>query len=192
MDEPPSVLLKLRIPRRTIIFDHNLWESVYVPKFEHHCPPCRFRDDEESEIDPKLPLSSCFQHRPLPRVIAETMRYSSTTAIPWENMRLIHMLVEKVVYTMAFKPRIIVPKHPSPSQGGLRIKKKYLGSFFFFKPLELDLPTYVIRHVPIYGNVTSSSWSLCPSTCPRSQMPHRPRKPSFVEQYPTKHNLGDT
>ena len=24
-------------------------------------------------------------------------------------------------------------------QGGLRIKKKYLGSFFFFKPLELDL-----------------------------------------------------
>ena len=52
-------------------------------------------------------------------------------------------------------------------QGGLRIKRKYPGSFYFFKPLELDLPTYIIRHIPIYGNVTSSTWSLCPSTCPR-------------------------
>jgi hypothetical protein len=42
-------------------------------------------------------------------------------------------------------------------QGGLRIKKKYPGSFFFFKPLGLDLPTYVIMHIAIYGNVTSSS-----------------------------------
>jgi hypothetical protein len=42
-------------------------------------------------------------------------------------------------------------------QGGLRIKKKYPGSFFFFKPLGLDLPTYVIRHIAIYSNVTSSS-----------------------------------
>jgi hypothetical protein len=43
------------------------------------------------------------------------------------------------------------------NQGGLRILKKYPGSFFFFKPLGLDLPTYVIRHIAIYGDVTSSS-----------------------------------
>ena len=48
-------------------------------------------------------------------VISTTTRYSSTTFIPLENMRLIHMsLTEKVVYTTnyASKPRIIVPKHP--------------------------------------------------------------------------------
>ena len=42
-------------------------------------------------------------------------------------------------------------------KGVLGLKKNTRGRFFFFKPLELDLPTYVIRHVPIYGNVTSSS-----------------------------------
>jgi len=42
------------------------------------------------------------------------------------------------------------------TQGGLRILKRYLGSIFFFKPCWLDLPTYVIRHVPKYGKMTSS------------------------------------
>ena len=42
-------------------------------------------------------------------------------------------------------------------QGGLRIKKIYPGLNFFLRPYKLDLPTYVIRHVSIYGNVTSST-----------------------------------
>ena len=41
-------------------------------------------------------------------------------------------------------------------QGGSRIKKECLGSNFFVKPSMLDLPTYVIRHMSIYGNMTSS------------------------------------
>ena len=43
----------------------------------------------------------------------------------------------------------------SRTKGGHRIKKIYLGSNFFLRPYKLDLPTYVIRHVSIYGNVTS-------------------------------------
>ena len=57
MDEPPtptdvrpSPLLKSRVPRKTIIVDHNLWESVHIFKFERHHSPCRFRHDEESRI----------------------------------------------------------------------------------------------------------------------------------------------
>ena len=45
-------------------------------------------------------------------------------------------------------------------QGGSRILKKCLGPIFLVKPHGLDLPTYVIRHMSIYGNMTSSSWSL--------------------------------
>ena len=48
----------------------------------------------------------------------------------------------------------------SENQGGSRIKKKCLGSNFLVKPHGLDLPTYVIRHMSIYGNITSSLWSL--------------------------------
>jgi len=33
---------------------------------------------------------------------------------------------------------------------------EYLGSNFLVKPSGLDLPTYVIRHISIYGNMTSS------------------------------------
>ena len=64
----------------------------------------------DSEMTKNLKSTQNYHfHRPLPRVIAGTMRYSSTTAIPWENMRLLHLLVEKVVYnSYAFKPRIIV------------------------------------------------------------------------------------
>ena len=42
------------------------------------------------------------------------------------------------------------------NQGGSRIKKKCLGSNFLVKPHGLDLPTYVIRDMSIYGNMTSS------------------------------------
>ena len=45
-------------------------------------------------------------------------------------------------------------------QGGSRIKKECLGLNFLVKPHGLDLPTYVIRHMSIYGNMTSSLWSL--------------------------------
>ena len=50
-------------------------------------------------------------------IIAGTVRYSSTTSISPENMRFDSLalpLIEKVVYnSLAFKPRIIVPKHLS-------------------------------------------------------------------------------
>jgi len=49
-------------------------------------------------------------------------------------------------------------------QGGPRIKMEYLGSNFLVKPSGLDLPTYVIRHISIYGNMTSSPWSFWSST----------------------------
>ena len=45
---------------------------------------------------------------------------------------------------------------PGLAQGGSRIKKECLGSNFLVKPSMLDLPTYVIRHMSIYGNMTSS------------------------------------
>ena len=32
---------------------------------------------------------------------------------------------------------------------------KYLGSNFLVKPLGLDLPTYIIRHMSINGNIMS-------------------------------------
>jgi len=41
------------------------------------------------------------------------------------------------------------------AQGGSRIKKEYLGSNFLVKPSVLDLPTYIIRHISIYRNMTS-------------------------------------
>jgi len=53
------------------------------------------------------------------------------------------------------------------SQGGSRIKKKYLGSNFLVKPSVLDLPTYIIRHISIYRNMTSSLWSFWSSALPR-------------------------
>jgi len=55
----------------------------------------------------------------------------------------------------------------SNKQGGPRIKMEYLGSNFLVKPSELDLPTYVIRHISIYGNMTSSPWSFWSSTLAR-------------------------
>ena len=42
---------------------------------------------------------------------------------------------------------------PGHAQGGSRIKKECLGSNFLVKPSMLDLPTYVIRHMSIYGNM---------------------------------------
>ena len=42
-------------------------------------------------------------------------------------------------------------------QGGSRNKKEYPGSNFLVRPSVLDLPTYVIRHMPIYSNMTSFS-----------------------------------
>ena len=51
MDEPPSPLLKSRIPRKTVIFERNRSELfVYVSKFEHHRSPCRFTNDQEFRI----------------------------------------------------------------------------------------------------------------------------------------------
>ena len=44
----------------------------------------------------------------------------------------------------------ICTKH-SLTQGGSRIKKECLGSIFLVKPFMLDLPTYIIRHMSIYG-----------------------------------------
>src|SRR6266567_1118747 len=41
-------------------------------------------------------------------------------------------------------------------QGGTLIKIRYLGSNFFSHQVLGDLPTYVIRHIAIYGNMTSS------------------------------------
>jgi len=54
-----------------------------------------------------------------------------------------------------------------PNQGGPRIKMEYLGSNFLVKPSGLYLPTYVIRHISIYGNMTSSPWSFWSSTLAR-------------------------
>ena len=52
-------------------------------------------------------------------------------------------------------------------QGGTPIKIRYLGSNFFSRWVLGDLSTYVIRHIDIYGNMTSSllvlppqSWSM--------------------------------
>ena len=63
--------------------------------------------------------------------------------------------------------RVSSPFRSTRMQGGLRIKKIYPGSIFFFKPCQLDLPTYVIRHMSIYSNMTSLLWWLCLSACPR-------------------------
>ena len=52
-------------------------------------------------------------------------------------------------------PDLII-ENASKNQGGSRIKKECLGSNFLVKPSMLDLPTYIIRHMFIYGNMTSS------------------------------------
>ena len=41
-------------------------------------------------------------------------------------------------------------------QGGTPNEIGYLGSNFFFRQALGNLPTYVIRHIDIYGNMTSS------------------------------------
>ena len=45
MDEPPSPLLKSRIPRKTVIVERALWESflLHVLKLAHHRPLCRIQ-----------------------------------------------------------------------------------------------------------------------------------------------------
>ena len=51
MDEPPSLLLKSRIPRKTVIIDRSMWESLlYALKFADHRPFCRFKSDSEYSI----------------------------------------------------------------------------------------------------------------------------------------------
>ena len=42
------------------------------------------------------------------------------------------------------------------SQGGTPNGIGYLGSNLFFRQVLGNLPTYVIRHIDIYGNMTSS------------------------------------
>src|SRR5258707_1963757 len=51
-------------------------------------------------------------------------------------------------------------------QGGTGIKKKNLGSIFFVGPTTKGLPTYVIRHKSIYGNMTSSELRFGTSSNP--------------------------
>ncbi len=45
-------------------------------------------------------------------------------------------------------------------QGGTPNEIGYLGSNFFFRQALGNLPTYVIRHIDIYGNMTSSPLAL--------------------------------
>src|SRR5260221_10336929 len=52
------------------------------------------------------------------------------------------------------------------NQGGTGIKKKNLGSIFFVGPTTEGLPTYVIRHKSIYGNITSSELRFGTSSNP--------------------------
>src|SRR6266567_4129799 len=47
-----------------------------------------------------------------------------------------------------------------PLQGGTPTRIKNLGSNFFFRQALGNLPTYVIRHIDIYGNMTSSPLAL--------------------------------
>ena len=58
-------------------------------------------------------------------------------------------------------------KEAGLGQGGSSIKKEYLGLNFLVEPSVLDLPTYVIRHISIYRNTTSCSWSFWSSALPR-------------------------
>jgi hypothetical protein len=60
---------------------------------------------------------------------------------------------EKSIFLLV-KAIISPEKNPRKPVSRLNIEGENKGVVFFFKPLELDLPTYVIRHVPIYGNVT--------------------------------------
>jgi hypothetical protein len=50
------------------------------------------------------------------------------------------------------------------NQGGTRTTNHHLGSNFFSRQVSSNLPTYVIRHITIYGNITSSmlvmSWQF--------------------------------
>ena len=96
-DESPSPLLKSRIPRKTIIYD-KLEFFAYVSKFEHHLDTIVHLADPQTTENLEYTTFIVLFEREL-FVIAETMRYSSTTSIPPENMRLIHMpLIDRVVY----------------------------------------------------------------------------------------------
>jgi len=77
----------------------------------------------------------------------------------------------------------------SSNQGGPRIKMEYLGLNFFVKPSELDLPTYVIRHISIWKYDIISLIILI--LYPR-QMPRRLCIPNFVGVSPTKHIVSGT
>ena len=60
-------------------------------------------------------------------------------------------------------------------QGGTLIKIIYLGSNFFSRQVLGDLPTYVIRHIAIYGNMTSCTF--------RSELINTSHRPNFWVLY---------
>ena len=74
-------------------------------------------------------------------------------------------LVKHSTYSSRFMLTVIIItpwvwRAVTKKQGGLGNKKIYLGSDFFLRTLQAGLPTYVIRHISIYGNMTSSTQVL--------------------------------
>ena len=96
MNEPPSPLLKSRIPRKTILVDRNLWELcfvLYVSKFE---TIVHLADSQVTNLE-FATFIVLFERESF--ITSGTVGYSSATFTPPENMRLIHMpLIGKVVY----------------------------------------------------------------------------------------------
>ena len=96
MDEPPSSLLKSRIPRKTIIVDPVLVTCKSLLYIYLTClnTILHLADSTALEFTTFIVL---FKRESF--TIAGAVRYSSTTSIPPENMRLVHMLLIKKSYT---------------------------------------------------------------------------------------------
>ena len=114
MDEPPSQLLRSRIPRKTIIVDRELWESfVYVSNVfgPHPRSPCRFTGYWNDQIhDLQCPLRKGIIYYQRDDTLFEHNIHSSGKHEV--NSHPAHWKTRLLTTHCAFKPQIIIPKHP--------------------------------------------------------------------------------
>ena len=111
MDEPPSTLLKSTIPRKTIIVDPTLWEYfVYVSRLEQPTFAFQIRTSQGiSNLWPEMSSSKGYHLLSIGRCDIRAQHPFLQKTLGW-----FICCSSRMSYTThdAFKPRIIIPKHP--------------------------------------------------------------------------------